>query len=386
MTRETMQLDQEDEARRLVAALRYEAEALGFDALGIAPAALPDAVVRGLDGFLAAGFHGQMSWMAEHRERRSQPSALWPEVRSVIALAMTYGPEGDALANLEHPMTANISVYARARDYHEVVKPKLKRLARWLLAAAGGDVKVFVDTAPVMEKPLAALAGLGWQGKHSNLLSRDLGNWFFLGFIFTTLELPQDRPADAHCGQCRACLDICPTDAFPAPYRLDARRCISYLTIEHKGPIPRALRPAMGNRIYGCDDCLAICPWNKFAIAARETKLEAKAEMIAPDLRALADLDEAAFRGFFSRSAVKRIGHARFLRNLLIALGNSGDTEALPAVLAQLDNADPLARSTAVWALSRLDREAFQTRRAAALKGETDPWVRAEWHEEDAAT
>ncbi|MEQ8653755.1 MAG: tRNA epoxyqueuosine(34) reductase QueG [Kiloniellales bacterium] len=374
--------DQHDGAK-LVAALRQEAQALGFSALGVAPATLPDSVVAGLDGFLEAGHQGEMGWMAEHRARRSQPKALWPEVRSVIALAMTYGPKGDPLANLSQPMTANISVYARARDYHEVVKPKLKQLARWLLARAGGDVKVFVDTAPVMEKPLAALAGLGWQGKHTNLLSRDLGNWFFLGFVFTTLDLPKDRPADDHCGQCRACLDTCPTDAFLAPNRLDARRCISYLTIEHKGPIPRALRAAIGNRIYGCDDCLAICPWNKFAQQAQETKLQAKAELIAPSLTDLAQLDDAAFRRLFSGSAVKRIGHAGFLRNLLIALGNSGQAEALPLAKAQLDNPDPLVRSTAVWAFSRLDRDAFETDRETASKQEEHPWVLAEWREEE---
>lgn len=374
--------DQHDGAE-LVAALRQEAQALGFSALGVAPATLPDSVVAGLDGYLEAGHQGEMGWMAEHRARRRQPKALWPEVRSVIALAMTYGPEGDPLANLGQPMTANISVYARARDYHEVVKPKLKQLARWLLARAGGDVKVFVDTAPVMEKPLAALAGLGWQGKHTNLLSRDLGNWFFLGFVFTTLDLPKDRPADDHCGQCRACLDICPTAAFPAPHRLDARRCISYLTIEHKGPIPRGLRAAIGNRIYGCDDCLAICPWNKFAKQAQETKLQARAELNAPSLTDLAQLDDTAFRRLFTGSAVKRIGHARFLRNLLIALGNSGQAEALPLAKAQLDNPDPLVRSTAVWALSRLDRDAFETDRETASKQEEHPWVLAEWCEEE---
>lgn len=374
--------DQHDGAE-LVAALRQEAQALGFSALGVAPATLPDSVVAGLDGYLEAGHQGEMGWMAEHRARRRQPKALWPEVRSVIALAMTYGPEGDPLANLGQPMTANISVYARARDYHEVVKPKLKQLARWLLARAGGDVKVFVDTAPVMEKPLAALAGLGWQGKHTNLLSRDLGNWFFLGFVFTTLDLPKDRPADEHCGQCRACLDICPTAAFPAPHRLDARRCISYLTIEHKGPIPRGLRAAIGNRIYGCDDCLAICPWNKFAKQAHETKLQARAELNAPGLTDLAQLDDTAFRRLFTGSAVKRIGHARFLRNLLIALGNSGQAEALPLAKAQLDNPDPLVRSTAVWALSRLDRDAFETDRETASKQEEHPWVLAEWCEEE---
>ncbi len=369
--------------RDLLVALRGEAEALGFDALGIAPGTLPEEIGRNLDGYLEAGHQGEMTWMAEHRDRRSQPRALWSEVRSVIALAMTYGPEGDALAGLAAPMTANISVCARARDYHDLVKPRLKRLARWLLAEAGGEVKVFVDTAPVMEKPLAALAGLGWQGKHTNLLSRNLGNWFFLGFIFTTLELPADTPSEIRCGRCRACLEICPTEAFTAPYHLDARRCISYLTIEHKGPIPRHLRAAMGNRVYGCDDCLAVCPWNKYAKTARETKLQARADLTAPALLALAQLDDAAFRRFFSGSAVKRIGQTRFLRNLLIALGNSGNAEALGVVEAQLISESPLVRGAAVWALSRLDREQFEARRTVALALEGEPGVRAEWREEE---
>ncbi len=369
--------------RDLVPALRREAESLGFDAVGIGPALLPRSVERDLAGYLRAGNHGSMSWMAEQRMRRRQPRALWPGARSIVALAMSYTPEQPALAGLGDPLRANISVYARGRDYHEVVKPKLKRLARWLQAEGGGEVKVFVDTAPVMEKPLAALAGLGWQGKHTNLLSRALGNWFFLGFVFTSLELTPDGAEEEHCGSCRACLDVCPTDAFPAPYRLDARRCISYLTIEHKGPIPRSLRPAIGNRIYGCDDCLAVCPWNKYAREAREAKLQARDELTAPGLIALAGLDEPGFRRLFSGSAVKRIGWARFQRNLLIALGNSGRPEALETVEAHLESGEPLVRGAAVWALSRLDRARFEARRSASLPSEQHAEVRAEWQEEE---
>ncbi len=367
----------------LVTALRREAEALGFDALAIAPAELPRAVERDLAGFLRAGYHGSMDWLAAHSRRRRQPKALWPETGSVIALAMSYAPEAPPLANLERPLTGNLSVYARGRDYHEVIKPRLKRLARWLLAEAGGEVKVFVDTAPVMEKPLTALSGLGWQGKHTNLLSRDLGNWFFLGLIFTSLALPAGTPAESHCGTCRACLDVCPTDAFPAPYRLDARRCISYLTIEHKGPVPRALRQALGNRIYGCDDCLAVCPWNKFARRAHDSKLMARDDLLAPDLATLAEMDEAAFRRFFTASPVKRIGWSRFMRNVLLALGNSGENETLPLVIRRLEEAEPLVRGAAVWALSRLDRSNFEARRAWALDREFVPQVRAEWKERD---
>ncbi|GAB5470349.1 MAG: tRNA epoxyqueuosine(34) reductase QueG [Rhodospirillales bacterium] len=366
-------------------ALRAEADALGFDALGIAPAKLPAAAGRGLEAFLAEGYHGDMAWLAETAARRRSPQALWPETGSVIALAMSYRPEVSPLATLVQPLTATLSVYARGRDYHDVMKPKLKQLARWLLARAGGDVKVFVDTAPVMEKPLAALAGLGWQGKHTNLLSRDLGNWFFLGFVFTSLTLPMAARVvgDDRCGSCRACLDICPTEAFTAPYRLDARRCISYLTIEHKGPIPRALRPALGNRIYGCDDCLAVCPWNKFAVEARTQKLQARDDLLTPSLLALSDLDDAAFRAHFSGSAIKRIGSTRFLRNVLIALGNSGSHLAVPAVRRHLAHPRPLVRGAAIWALSQLDRQDFEAQRQTLAPGEDDATVRAEWKEEE---
>jgi len=366
----------------LVEALRRQARELGFDRLGIAKADLPASVSEGLDSYIAAGRHGTMGWMADTQARRRHPRALWPEARSAIALAISYTPEEPPLASLHEPMAATLSVYARGRDYHDVVKPKLKRLARWLISAAGGEVKVFVDTAPLLEKPLAAQAGLGWQGKHSNLLGRDLGNWVFLGFILTSLDLPPDRPAEDHCGSCRACLDACPTGAFPAPYRLDARRCISYLTIEHKGPIPTRFRAAMGNRVYGCDDCLAVCPWNKFAAAAREAKLQAREALVAPDLGSLASLDEAGFRAHFAGTAIKRIGHARFLRNLLIALGNSRRTAAVPPVLDRLDHGDPLVRGAAVWALARLDRERFGEERRRRRPNEHDPAVLSEWKEE----
>jgi epoxyqueuosine reductase len=319
-----------------------------------------------------------MGWMAETAARRADPRALWPDVRSVVMLAMSYAPEGDPLATLARADAANISVYARHRDYHDVMKGKLKELAGWMVAQAGGDVKVFVDTAPVMEKPLAAAAGLGWQGRHTNLVSRDLGSWFFLGSIFTTQEIAPDPGEADHCGSCRACLDACPTQAFPAPYQLDARRCISYLTIEHKGPIPAEFRAAIGNRVYGCDDCLAACPWNKFAVAAREAKLMARADLVAPDLADLLSDDEAAFRARFAGNPVKRVGHARFLRNLLIAAGNSNKQSFTSIAVMRLTHESPLVRGMAVWALARLAPE-----RLAALSDraelETDHDARAEW-------
>jgi epoxyqueuosine reductase len=294
-------------------------------------------------------------------------------------LGVNYGPADDPLAILKARTRGAISVYAQGDDYHELIKPRLKGLGRWLVENAGGDIKVFVDTAPVMEKPLAEAAGLGWQGKHTNLVSREHGSWLFLGAIFTTLELPPDRPDDDHCGTCRACLDICPTGAFPAPYRLDARRCISYLTIEHKGPIPRDLRPLMGNRIYGCDDCLAVCPWNKFARAGREAKLAARAALRAPPLAELARLDDAGFRALFTKSAVKRIGRARFLRNVLIAIGNSGDPTLASAAERLLADASPLVRGAAVWALGRLDRPRLALCAEKRCGAESDPHVVAEW-------
>ncbi|UES36838.1 tRNA epoxyqueuosine(34) reductase QueG [Roseibium aggregatum] len=370
--------------QKLLTAFEEKARALGFDGVKIAAAdSIPEAGER-LRHFLDKGYEGSMGWMAETADRRSSPQALWPEVRSVIMLAMNYGP-GSAphehpLAHLADKTTGGISVYARHRDYHDVIKGRLKELASFLVSRSGGDVKVFVDTAPVMEKPLGEASGLGWQGKHTNLVSRDLGSWFFLGSIFTTLDLPPSGAERDHCGSCRACLDSCPTNAFPAPYQLDARRCISYLTIEHPGPIPDAFRKAIGNRIYGCDDCLAACPWNKFAEAAREAKLIAREEMITPKLANLLSLDDAAFRQLFSGSPVKRIGRGKFLRNVLIAAGNSGETELLGKIEALLDDADALVRGTAVWALGQLSaQEDFQARKTAALRVETDETVRSEW-------
>ncbi|MDF0601159.1 tRNA epoxyqueuosine(34) reductase QueG [Psychromarinibacter sp. C21-152] len=317
------------------------------------PDAVPQVAER-LATFVGAGRHGQMGWMAERMGWRGDPAALWPEARSVIMLAEMYTPEVDPLAVLERPDRGAVSVYAQGRDYHDVVKKRLKRLGRWLIEAAGGDIKVFVDTAPVMEKPLAEAAGLGWQGKHTNLLARDLGNWFFLGAIFTTLELPPDAAGEEHCGSCTACLDICPTDAFPAPFQLDARRCISYLTIEHKGPVDVELRAKLGNRIYGCDDCLAVCPWNKFAQRGRDAKLAAREDLLAPDLAELAALDDAGFRARFSGSPIKRIGRDRFVRNVLYAIGNSGLPRLRPVAQDLCEDADETVRDAARWAVSRL--------------------------------
>ena len=336
-------------------ALLTEARAAGFAKMGICrPDAIPDAGAR-LADFVADGRHGQMGWMAERMTWRADPSALWPEAKSVIMLAEPYTPDDDPLAALERHDRATISVYARNRDYHDLVKKRLKRVGRWLLdQAPGAEIKVFVDTAPVMEKPLAQAAGLGWQGKHTNLLSRDLGNWFFLGAIFTTVDLPPDTPEDEHCGSCTACLDICPTAAFPAPYQLDARRCISYLTIEHKGPVDRDLRALMGNRIYGCDDCLAICPWNKFAQTATELRYAARPELVSPRLEDLAALDDSAFRALFSGSPIKRIGRDRFVRNVLYAIGNSGDAQLIHAAQRLVDDPDEAVADAARWAVKRL--------------------------------
>ncbi|NYS24831.1 tRNA epoxyqueuosine(34) reductase QueG [Rhodobacteraceae bacterium 2376] len=342
----------------LKSALHAQALAEGFAAMGVCrPDAIPDAPAR-LARFLELGHHGQMGWLAERTHWRSDPGALWPQARAVVMLAEVYTPEHDPLAVLKRPDRAAISVYAQNRDYHDTVKKRLKRLGRWLLAQAGGEIKVFVDTAPVMEKPLAAAAGLGWQGKHTNLLSRDLGNWFFLGALFTTLPLPPDSPEAEHCGSCTACLDICPTRAFPAPFQLDARRCISYLTIEHHGPVDESLRPALGNRIYGCDDCLAVCPWNKFAQTATEMRLRARPELTAPRLADLAALDDAGFRALFSGSPVKRIGRDRFVRNVLYAIGNSGMAELRPPAQALCEDPDPTVADAARWAVARLHRAA----------------------------
>ncbi len=336
---------------------------------------MPEAKAR-LDRFLADGAHGDMVWIETTAERRGAPSALWPDVRSIIMLGMNYGPDHNPLAILKENSLGAISVYAQGEDYHELIKARLKQLARWLVANAGGEVKVFVDTAAVMEKPLAAAAGLGWQGKHTNLVSREFGSWLFLGSIFTTLDLPADGAIKDSCGTCRACLDVCPTAAFPEPYRLDARRCISYLTIEHKGPIPRELRAKVGNRIYGCDDCLAVCPWNKFAVQGREAKLAARDDLRAPVLAELARLDDAQFRKLFAKTAIKRIGRDRFVRNVLIAIGNSGDASLSVEAERLLDDASPLVRGAAVWALSRLTpRDKF----AALKKFDGDASVNDEW-------
>jgi len=340
--------------------LAEHARASGFDAFGIAsPNAAPELKVR-LESFLAEGAHGDMTWLADTAGRRASPLALWPDVRSIVMLGMNYGPDTDPLAILQARERAAISVYAKGDDYHELIKARLKELARWLVSNAGGDVKVFVDTAAVMEKPIAERAGLGWQGKHTNLVSRQYGSWLFLGAIFTTLELPVDHAEPDNCGSCRACLDICPTAAFPAPYKLDARRCISYLTIEHKGPIPRDLRASMGNRIYGCDDCLAVCPWNKFASQGREAKLAARDVLRAPRLADLVRLDDVQFRKLFSKTSIKRTGRDRFVRNVLIAIGNSGDTALAVEAERLLGDASALVRGAAVWALSKLlSREKF---------------------------
>ena len=362
-------------AEILKSALTDAARVHGFDAVGIArPDSIPQALER-LQQFLADGAHGDMAWLETTATRRGDPRALWPDVRSVIMLGMNYGPNHDPLAILKERTRGAVSVYAQGSDYHEIIKPRLKALARWLVAQWGGDVKVFVDTAAVMEKPLAEQAGLGWQGKHTNLVSRECGSWLFLGAIFTTLDLAPDAAETDHCGNCRACLDVCPTAAFPAPYRLDARRCISYLTIEHKGPIPRELRAPMGNRIYGCDDCLAVCPWNKFAHAGREAKLAARAALRAPALADLARLDDAAFRALFSKSPVKRTGRDRFLRNVVIAIGNSGDRSLAIEAERLLDDASPLVRGAAVWALGRLN----PARLKVCARDDSDPAVREEW-------
>ena len=366
-------------------AIREYALALGFDAVGFAPAASRLEARSNLREFLAEGRYGDMGWLAAHERRRSSPDALWPEAQTVIALAMSYGPATDPLDLLPKRERGTISVYARtARDYHDVVKRKLKRLARWLVETHGGGVKVFVDTAPVMEKPAAEAAGLGWQGKHTNLVSRRFGSWLFLGEVFTTLAVKPDEPHEDRCGSCRACLDVCPTGAFTAPYRLDPRRCISYLTIEHKAPIPHEFRRAMGNRIYGCDDCLAVCPWNKFAARAREPGLLPRIELTAPKLTDLAGLDEAGFRQVFAGSPIKRTGRNRFLRNVLIAIGNSGDAGLVPTARQALDDTAPLVRGAAVWALRELlPSPEFEGLRSARLAGETDASVRREWTYEE---
>ncbi len=360
--------------------IREMARAIGFDTVGIAdPDQVADAGLR-LDRFLELGRHGDMAWMQEKADRRRHPKALWPEVRSVIMLGMNYGPGFNPMVQQDWRDKGIISVYARNRDYHDLVKSKLKAMARHLAQNHEAGVKVFVDTAPVMEKPLAMAAGIGWAGKHTNIVSRDHGSWLFLGAIFTTLDLEPDTPHEDHCGACRRCLDICPTHAFPAPYQLDARRCISYLTIEYKGHIDPDLRHGMGNHIYGCDDCLSVCPWNKFAQKAHEVGLFPRPENTAPDLADLAELDDAGFRQVFAGSPIKRTGRDRFVRNVMIAIGNSNDVALVPTVLARLDDSSALVRAMAVWALWRLETtEAFERERDARLDHEADEAVRNEW-------
>jgi len=360
--------------------IRTKALEIGFDLAGFAPArAAPEAGAR-LARFLAAGYHGDMGWMAEKAERRRDPRALWPEARSVVVVGSNYGPRDDPLALLGRGERGSVSVYARNRDYHDLLKKKLKALARWMAAELGAEVKVFVDTAPVMEKHLGERAGLGWQGKHTNLVSRQYGSWLFLGEIFTTLEIAPDTKEDDHCGSCRRCLDVCPTAAFPEPYLLDARRCISYLTIEHKGTIARDLRPAMGNRIFGCDDCLAVCPWNKFADPTGEAGYLPRLELTAPKLADLVQLDDQAFRQVFSGSPIKRIGRDRFQRNVLIAIGNSRDPCLALHAEALLGDPASLVRAMAVWALSRLlSAEDFARLRRRREPDEQAAEVLEEW-------
>ncbi len=360
--------------------IEEKARSLGFDAVGFAPVdTLPRDKER-LRAFIETSQHGDMDWMGNTIDRRKSPSALWEEVRTVIVLGISYAPATDSLADLQHKDRALISVYARGKDYHDEVKKRLKQLARWIVEMASGEVKVFVDTAPVMEKPVAALSQVGWQGKHTNLVSRQHGSWLFLGEVFTTLNLPKDDPTPDHCGSCTACQTICPTDAFPAPYTLDARRCISYLTIEHKGHIPVEFRAAMGNRIYGCDDCLAVCPWNKFAERTKELAFLPRPELTAQKLADYLDLDDAGFREVFRGSPIKRIGRDRFIRNVLIGVGNSGDDDAVSKVTPLLADPSPLVRAMAVWALTRLATgTTFLEMRATHRPKEPDTDVQAEW-------
>jgi epoxyqueuosine reductase len=362
-------------------AIRARAVQEGFDTVGFARAVRPEGAAEGLVEYLARGHHGDMAWMQTTSERRSDPRALWPDANSIITLGVNYAPRHDPLQALLRPERGVVSVYAQGADYHDVLKRSLKRFASWIVKSHGGDVKIFVDTAPVMEKPLAAAAGIGWQGKHTNLVSREFGSWLFLGSIFTTLVLRPDAAEADSCGTCSRCLDICPTRAFPSPYTIDARRCISYLTIEHKGHIAREFRESMGNRIYGCDDCLAVCPWNKFAQVARETAFHPRVELTAPLLRELALLDDAGFREIFRGSPIKRIGRDRFVRNVLIAIGNCGVPGLAAVAKARLDDKSPLVRATAIWALSKLlSRDGFAALAKAYAGREPDPDVAGEWN------
>jgi epoxyqueuosine reductase len=371
-------------AETLKQRIAAEARALGFDAVRFTSADGYDGAGDALEAFLAEGRHGDMGWLARTAERRREPRALMAEAKSVILLGLNYGPAGDPLEILTASSRGAISVYARGDDYHDVLKAKLAPLAARVQDLSGGDVKIFVDTAPVMEKPLAARAGLGWQGKHTNLVSREFGSWLFIGSIFTTAKIAPDAAEEDHCGACRRCLDICPTHAFTAPYRIDARACISYLTTEHKGHIAPRFRAPMGNRIFGCDDCLAVCPWNKFAHEAREAKLSARAGSDNPPLAELLVLDDAAFRARFRGTPIKRTGRDRFMRNVLIAAGNSGDAALVPLVEARLHDHSPLVRAMAVWALSRLAPGRFKALRGAHCAGEPDQAVRSEWMEDAA--
>ncbi len=360
--------------------LRRKAADLGFDGVRVTEPGAIGAAGEHLADFITAGRHGDMHWMQTTADRRAHPSALWPQARSVIMLAMSYAPATDPLDALDDPHRGVVSVYAKGKDYHDVLKGRIKQLAADFARTSGAEVKVFVDTAPVMEKPLAAAAGLGWQGKHTNLVSREHGSWLFLGAIMTTAELEPDAPEVDHCGSCRRCLDVCPTDAFPAPYVMDARRCLAYLTIEHKGHIPEPFRVPMGNRVFGCDDCLAVCPWNKFAVAGREAKLAPRPELTLPALEELSRLDDPAFRALFRKSPVKRSGHTRFLRNVMIAIGNSGEPGLAASARARLDDDAPLVRGAAVWALSRLLPEAdIASLACERLAMEKDAGVRDEW-------
>ncbi|URK17686.1 tRNA epoxyqueuosine(34) reductase QueG [Thalassospira sp. GO-4] len=364
--------------------LEAKAREIGFDVCGVARPEIDPRNQQRLDEFVAAGEYGSMAWMndPERLPRRRDPEMLWPDVKSVIVLGSNYGPAENPMALLDHPDRAMISVYARNKDYHDLIKKRLKQLARWLVEQSGGteQVKVFVDTAPVLEKPLGQSSGIGWQGKHTNLVSREFGSWLFLGEVFTTIEFAQAEPEIDHCGSCSKCLSACPTNAFPAPYKLDARKCISYLTIEHDGPIPGQFRTAMGNRIYGCDDCLAACPWNKFASRTEELAFIPRAELTAPRLADFLDLDDASFRAFFTGSPIKRIGRAKFLRNVLIAAGNSCSERLIPKITALLADESALIRASAVWALSRLmSNTAFDALKAEHYDTEQSPIVRDEW-------
>jgi epoxyqueuosine reductase len=366
--------------------LQAKAREIGFDVCGVARPTIDPRNQQRLDEFVAGGEYGSMAWMndPERLPRRRDPEMLWPDVKSVIVLGSNYGPAENPMTLLDHPDRAMISVYAKNKDYHDLIKKRLKQLARWIVEQSGGaeQVKVFVDTAPVLEKPLGQASGIGWQGKHTNLVSREFGSWLFLGEVFTTLDLPEAEPEIDHCGSCSKCLSACPTDAFPAPYKLDARKCISYLTIEHDGPIPVEFRKPMGNRIYGCDDCLAVCPWNKFATRTAELAFIPRAELTAPRLADFLDLDDDTFRAFFTGSPIKRIGRAKFLRNVLIAAGNSGAPHLVGRIKRLIDDESALIRSSAVWALSQLMSAAeFESLKDVRVKAEVDPMVLAEWHQ-----